>query len=336
MASSPRVSVLLPARNAAETLPAALATICRQSLNDFECVVVDDGSTDATPRVVQAVARADPRIRMVVGQGAGIVSALNIGLEQCRGQLVARMDADDLCHKHRLALQVQGFEAHPAVAALGCHVRLFPTRALSDGMRNYEAWLCSIRDSEGLARDAFIECPVAHPSLMVRRGVLRRFRYADRGWPEDYDLVLRMLADGLQVSVVPERLLYWRESPERLSRTSPICRQDRIVACKAHYLSQGFLSADERYILWGYGDTGKELCAALSSHGKHPSLIVELHRGRIGQRIRGAQVVTPDALAQRRGEPIVASVAGAAPREQIRVALQGWGYREGVDFVCAA
>ena len=336
MASPPRVSVLLPARNAAETLPAALATICRQSLDDFECVVVDDGSTDATASVVETAARADPRIRMVIGRGAGIVSALNVGLEQCRGEFVARMDADDLSHKHRLALQVQGLDARPAIAALGCHVRLFPTRALSNGMRNYEAWLCSIRDSEGLARDAFIECPVAHPSLMVRSIVLRRFGYADRGWPEDYDLVLRMLADGLRVSVLPERLLYWRESAERLSRTSPSCGQDRIVACKAHYLSRGFLSAGERYVLWGYGDTGKELCAALSSHGKHPSLIVELHPGRIGQRIRGVPVVTPDALARRRAEPIIASVAGASPRGQIRAALLGWGYREGVDFVCAA
>lgn len=334
---SPQLDVLVPARNAAATLRAALASIQSQTFRHWRCVVVDDGSSDETAAILASVSAQDGRFHVVSGRGAGIVSALSIGLKQCTAPFVARMDADDLSHRRRFAAQLQLFERDPGLSAVGSHVRLFPTRELSGGMKNYERWLCSVVDASSLQREAFVESPVAHPSLMFRTDTLKLFGYADRGWPEDYDLILRMLDARHRLSVVPERLLYWRESRSRLSRTSPVCAQDRIVACKAHYLAQGFLRDSGKYVLWGYGDTGKQLASALSDHGKTPSLVVELHPGRIGQRICGAPVVHPDALGTQRAESkIIASVAGAGPRQEIRAALDRFGYREGADYVCAA
>src|SRR5437762_848872 len=108
-------------------------------------------------------------------------------------------------------------------------------------------------------RDAFIECPVAHPTLMIRRAALLAFGYRDRGWPEDYDLVLRILQSGGRIGVVPQRLLHWRDGASRLSRTSEKYSIAAFVECKAEFLANGFLASSDRYLLWGFGDTGKAL-----------------------------------------------------------------------------
>lgn len=329
--------MLLPARDAEGTLSAALCSLSSQTFADWECILVDDGSRDRTATIAAEHAARDGRIRVVPGPGQGIVAALRTGLACCSASLVARMDADDLCHKRRLEAQVRAMNADPELTAVGCHPRLFPRGALSGGMRAYESWLTSLRSDADVRRDAFVECPIAHPSLMIRTATLRALDYQDRGWPEDYDLVLRMLEVGARVSVVPEVLLLWRESPQRLSRTSASCLHERFVACKAHYLARGPLRGGAEYVLWGFGDTGKELSRALLQEGKRPGMIVELHPGRVGQRIAGAPVVRPEQLQGRRGElPVVVSVAGAQARAEIRRTLALFDFVEGRDFVCAA
>jgi GT2 family glycosyltransferase len=332
----PAVSVLMPAFNARATLAPALLSVQRQTEADFECVVVDDGSSDETAELARAFALKDPRFRVIAQPHGGIVAALGAGLLQCRGELVARMDADDLMQRGRLEKQRAALLAHPDWAGVGCQVRLFPRRRISDGLRSYERWLNSIRDAEDVAREAFIECPLAHPTLMLRRSVLERHRYHDVAWPEDYDLVLRLLAAGEALGSVPERLLHWRDGSGRLSRRSVRYSIAAFTHCKAEYLARGFLRGASRYVLWGYGDTGKALAAALAARGKHPAAIVELHPGRLGQLIRGVRVIAPSQLPAVERRPLLVSVAGLQPRTEIRAALAQMGFRERRDFVCCA
>jgi glycosyltransferase involved in cell wall biosynthesis len=333
---TPRVSILLPAYDAAPTLPTCLRSIERQSETRFECVVVDDGSRDGTAEVVRTVARRDPRFELVSAPHRGLVEALKLGLAHCRAPVVARMDADDWMHRDRLAAQLAALAAQPELAAVGCHVRIFPRTREAGGRRAYEAWLAELTTARDVRRDAFVECGVAHPTWMIRREVLTRFGYRDLGWPEDYDLLLRLLASGHEVGVVPRRLLGWRDHPGRLSRVHPAYELERFTACKAAHLADGLLAGGPEYILWGYGDTGRLLSRALRAHGKQPVRIVELHPGRIGQRIHGAAVIAPEALAEAPRRPIVASVSGPEARRKIRAFLRSIGRRDGIDFVCAA
>ncbi len=333
---APRVSVLLPARDAEATLPTCLASLRRQREPRWECVVVDDASRDRTGALARSAAEGDPRVRVVPGPGRGLVAALETGLAACRAPFVARMDADDWMHRDRLATQLAWLEANPKADGVGCHVRLFPRDGLRDGRRTYERWLNALGDPGGVRRERFVECPIAHPTLMLRRSVLERFRYREVDWPEDYDLVLRLLEAGHQLGVVPRRLLAWRDAPTRLSRTDPRYGIDRFTECKAAHLASGFLGAHPDYILWGYGGTGRALRRALAERGRRPAAIVELHPGRLGQRIHGAPVIAPEAIPELPRRPLVASVAGAEARARIRAALSGMGWREERDFVCAA
>jgi glycosyltransferase involved in cell wall biosynthesis len=331
----PRVSILLPARNAAATLHACLSSIVRQTEPSWECVVVDDGSTDCTADIARALGRRDPRVLVVSTPPSGLIHALNEGLRHCRANLIARMDADDLMHGRRLAVQRDVLERDASLSAMGCHVRLFPRRSISPRLREYEAWLNGMRTADEIARDRFVECPVAHPTLMMRRE-MAALGYENRRWPEDYDLVLRALASGMRIGVVPRRLLCWRHGAGTLSRTDPRYAQVQFIACKAHYLATGFLANTDDYVLWGYGATGRALRRALARLGRFPSHIVEVKQGRIGQRIHGAPVVVHTALQQLRGRPIVVSVARAGPRRDIRGVLGRMCFVEGQDYVCAA
>lgn len=332
----PAISVLIPAYNAESTLQQALRSVQRQTEADWECVVVDDGSDDGTGRVALELASHDARFRVFRLAHGGIVTALNAGAELCRGELVARLDADDLMARRRLELQRRALDSDASLAGVGCHVRFFPRRAMTDGLRNYERWLRAIANAEAVEREVFVECPLAHPTLMLRRSALQAVGYRDSPWPEDYDLVLRLLQQGKRLGVVPQRLLHWRDGAGRLSRTSMRYSLPAFVECKAEFLASGFLRPVERYVLWGFGDTGKALAEALARRGKHPSAIVELHPGRLGQLIRGVRVIPPDALRSLPREPLIVSVAGLTPRSEIRAALVDMGFVETRDFVCAA
>jgi hypothetical protein len=332
----PLVSVLLPVRDAEAMLGAALRSVARQTLPRFECVVVDDGSRDASLAIARAEAARDPRIRVVPGPRAGLVAALQLGLGHCRAPLVARMDADDWMHRERLAAQAAALAADASLSGVGCHVRCFPRRDVGAGLRAYEAWLASVDSPWRVRQEAFVECPLAHPTWMLRRDALAAFPYRDVGWPEDYDLLLRLLAAGRRIGVVPRRLLGWRVHTARLSRTSPVYATERFTACRAAHLATGPLAAAAPYLLWGYGGTGRALARALDAHGKRPAAIVEIHPRRLGRTIRGAPVISRHALGAPNGLPLVVSVAGAEPRALIRAELARLGWRECVDFFCAA
>ena len=115
----------MPVRNDAAMLRSCLAGIDSQSLTDYELVVVDDGSTDQTPVLLEKASQDDSRIRMIRTEPQGIVSALNTGLTECKGQYIARMDADDRMQKTRLEKQLELMQKDPELELIGCRVEGF-------------------------------------------------------------------------------------------------------------------------------------------------------------------------------------------------------------------
>jgi glycosyltransferase involved in cell wall biosynthesis len=334
----PGISVLLPMYNAQTTLATALESLRRQRFSDWECVLCDDGSTDESAAIALAYAARDRRFTVIRCNHSGLVTTLNAGLRLCRAPYVARLDADDVCHRERLGAQYEYLEQHPELAGVGCGIRTFPRSGLSTSRRQYETWLNSLATEGDIARDRFVECPLAHPTWFIKREVFLAFGYRDMGWPEDYDLILRLLGAGQRLSIVQRRLLGWRESSTRFSRTNRGYDIESFTRCRAHFLAADWLANRPRYGLWGYGSTGRNLARALLLHGKKPAYIVELHPGRIGQRILGVPVVAPSGLASVRcpGDKLILSVAGLQQRSDARHFATAQGLVENEDFVCAA
>lgn len=336
-ASAPAISVLVPCFDAAATIAAALESVRRQQGAGaaFECVVVDDGSRDASADLAERFAREDARFRVLRRAHEGLVASLNAGLAECRAPLVARMDADDLMRRGRLAAQRALLDDRPHLAACGTHVRMFPRGALGEGTREYEAWIASVDSEARVRQDLFVECPLVHPTLMTRTETLRALGgWRDRGVPEDYDLVLRLHEAGEAASVVPRRLLAWRTGSRRLQRTSPAYSLEAFAKLKAEFLARGFLRGGEEYVLVGYGNSGKLLRPALAREGKRPLAIVDAFRH--GNSVDGIPVLPPDALSTLPRRPILASLSGAAKRAEIRRELDARGFVELRDYLCVA
>ncbi len=334
---SPLVSVLLPCRDVGSVLPEAVASLRAQTFGDYEVVAVDDGSVDDTWDQLRAWAATDARVRTLHNHGRGLVAALATAQAYARGLLVARMDADDVAEPRRFEAQLALFRENPTLTACGTHVRYFPRSAVGEGGRRYESWLNSLCSPESVARDVFVECPLAHPTLMLRRSALVGVGgYRDMGWPEDYDLVLRLWWTGATLAVVPEVLLHWRESPSRASRVDERYAPEAFRRCKVHYLARTLAAGRSGVVVWGAGPVGKAFARELLAQHVRLRAFVDLDRRKIGQEIHGVPVIAPEGIEQYREAFVVGAVGSPGARTEIRAALDERGWREGVDYCAVA
>lgn len=330
------VSILMPVRNEARYLPAALTSMQRQTLPNWELVAVDDGSTDATHDILVAAQAADNRIRIIRSSGVGLVAALNAGLQECRAPYIARMDGDDICHPRRLADQAEYLDHHPEVHLVACGFRHFPRSGLKDGMLAYEAWQNTLISHELIMRDLFVESPFIHPSIMVRRELLISMGgYRDKGWPEDYDLWLRMAAANARFARLDSTLLFWRDHPERSTRTMDEYSQNAFRSCKLHHLRQNYLQAVSEVTVAGAGQEGRAWQRLLDAAGIRVARWIDVDPRRIGRELHGAPVCSIETLADN-PYPILVAIGVRQARYQFRKVASEYKLREGRDFVCVA
>lgn len=235
MSGSPLISVLLPVYNSAAFVAATLQSILSQTEGNFELLVLNDGSTDASEQVIQSF--SDSRIRYFHHPNMGLVGTLNRGIAEAKGTYIARIDADDICLPERFAKQVAWLEAYPQTALVSCFITFINEDGLETGTwpadrQNYTA--VQVR-----RQLPYVNC-IAHPGVMVRREVLQRYLYNPvQRHIEDYDLWLRMQAKGEVMEKVPEALLLYRVHSASIT-TVNIKRQNLFFKqfhCKRRYLA---------------------------------------------------------------------------------------------------
>jgi glycosyltransferase involved in cell wall biosynthesis len=335
----PRVSFILPVRNAAQTLPRALDSLFAQTFADFEILAFDDGSDDDSPAVLERAAAADSRLRFVASEHVGLVEALRRLVEASDAPLLARMDADDISPPERLAHQIGLLDERPELALASCLIRCFPEESLAGGMRRYEEWLNSLVEPHEIARDIFVESPLCHPSVVMRRAAYERAGgYLDDALPEDYHLWLRFQRCELPMAKVPRVLFLWRDRPDRVTRTDPRCAPQRLAELKLEFLLSGPLAGRDRIAIWGAGPTGRRWARSLVERGIEIAFHVDVHPRKIHRRTAsGAPIVAPKELERELpcGFMLVA-VGAPGARSRIRRFLAGVGLCDPVDFVCVA
>ena len=332
----PRVSVVIPVHNAADTVGPAILSILRQTLHDIEILLVDDGSNDSGPAILARFARQDPRVRVITLPHGGIVKALNTGTAAASGELIARMDADDVSHPRRIEMQAAYMEREPSCSLLGCRVRMFPRPHMQGGMLHYEAWLNSVVTPAEIARDLFIESPFAHPSVMFRKTAFDAVGgYRDMGWPEDYDLWLRFAAEGLGMAKLPETLLFWRNHLKSLSRLHGMYSPENFRRVRAHFLMEWRLKGVNEVQIWGAGRDGKTWAKLLRATGFDVVQFIDIDRKKVGGKAAGGiPVVWPADII--RGVPILCVVGIKGVREMIRDYLLLDGFTEPSEFIFLA
>jgi hypothetical protein len=202
--------------NGERFLAPAIESVLRQSFADFEFLILDDGSTDATPAILRDYASRDSRIRPIIRVNRGLVASLNELLAEARAPLIARMDADDICHPDRFARQTAFLAAHPDHGVVGSWSEDIDEATLpwhiegDDHPVTHEAFLHNIRHGGPL---------LVHPAVMYRRDLVLALGGYHRAFVhcEDLDLWLR-LASVTRIANIPERLIRYRHYPDQVSK----------------------------------------------------------------------------------------------------------------------
>jgi glycosyltransferase involved in cell wall biosynthesis len=219
--AAPAVTVLMPVHNGASYLAEAMGSILGQTFSDFELLVVDDGSTDATPSILDAC--RDSRLAVHRNErNLGLVASLNWGLDHAKGEYIARMDADDVSLPNRLERQVDFLRRTPRTGLCGTWFRMFGA-ARSPTVR-------PLIRAEDMAAQLFHESPLAHPSVMFRRALFDRhaLRYSHE-YPhaEDFELWTRV-SQVAELANLPEVLLLYRQHEEQVSASKKAAQEESV------------------------------------------------------------------------------------------------------------
>ncbi len=251
------------------------------------------------------------------------------------------MDADDEMHPRRLAAQIEALKDDPKLTLVGCLVECFRPGGLAEGYRRYAEWVNGLISPEAIAREAFVECPIPHPTWVFRREVIEALGgYRERSWPEDLDLLYRLLAAGHRIGKVARSLHRWRDHSARLSRTDPRYGREAFSRVKAHHI--GRVHPMRAAVVWGAGRTGRRLVRMLAAEGLPTRAFLDINPARAGTSWRGIPILPPGELCRRKerwraeGVRILAAVAVRGARQEIRQELVAEGLEEGKDFLMVA
>jgi glycosyltransferase involved in cell wall biosynthesis len=331
------ITILMPIRNAVKTLDETLCSIKAQSVTDFELLIIDDGSVDNSMSKVHEVWGKDPRLRCLLNSGKGLVDALNMGLHESRTQYVARMDADDVMLPQRLAKQFDRLTRDPQCDIVGCAVESFHSQGIQKGYLEYDRWCNSLLTHEDMVRELYVESPMPHPSVMMRRqSIIDIGGYRDMDWPEDYDLWLRAVRSGLRLGKVPEVLLRWRDHENRTSRIHPSYTKRQFMRCKVHHLVRGPLKETKDIVIWGGSRDGGLLGKWLQEEGVNIQAFIDIDPDKIGGMRRGAPVMAMCDLPMLRDYTLLLAVRNRGARDVMRKHVSDLGWQEQNDYLCVA
>ncbi len=324
-----RVTVLMPVYNGELYLRLALDSVLSQTFADFELLVIDDGSTDSTPAILSEYAARDARLRVIrKTPNAGLVAALNQGLDLATGEYIARMDADDICFPERLAKQVAYLDEHPQVGLLGLkyiHIDQAGENvyqgepmppAPEPGTAGYITWKLLWMTS------------IQHPGALLRRAVVTQhhLRYdAAYFTAEDYDLWTRFRRHGL-VERLPDALLYYRVHSGGISllkREQQLRTHFAIVRRELHRLTGQLPAENDGWLLframvpgvdlpdlYPRGDAGRAadllLTIRAKFYGQYGSMLLPDERAQLDLNVlQGLRRLLVDARGDRRAQRTV-------------------------------
>ncbi len=213
---TPAVSVLLPAYNCSKFLSQAIESVLQQTFTHFEFIIINDGSTDDTEKVI--LSYSDPRIKYFKNDGnKGLIYTLNRGIDEAKGKYIARMDGDDICTPERFEKQVNWLEKNPHVSVLALTVTLI------DEQNNVIGYWDDDKNNittNSIKKFLSKNNCIAHPTVIFKTAIIKRFKFdTKQKLSEDYDLWLRLIANGNVIAKLDDVLFLHRILNDSFTRT---------------------------------------------------------------------------------------------------------------------
>lgn len=229
----PLVSVVMSVYNGEQYLREAIDSILQQSFQAFEFIIINDGSTDSTEKILESY--QDPRIQLISRANKGLVASLNEGIAKSRGKYIARMDADDIARPDRLKKQVEYLDTHA-----NCSVVATNIETMNEHGGAAEPWFLDLTTltPEAIFETMAHENCIAHPSVMMRAAIVKKLKYQPVHLAEDWDLWLRILQDGPVIHKIAEPLVQYRVHQASLVQSEQEPADKRVQRFLTSYLSR--------------------------------------------------------------------------------------------------
>jgi len=329
----PKVSVILPFFNAEITLERAIESIACQSLNNFECILINNNSTDNGIKIAEDWAKKDKRFILIHEKQQGVMFASNAGSIQAKGKYIARMDSDDVSKPNRLKLQSEFLDVYSDFDAVAGLVNHISHSENTKGFAKYVKWVNSVQTFDEILNKQFVESVIVNPSAMWRKETGENYgMYKQGSFPEDYEMWLRWLSKGVKIKKLNEIVLDWYDSDTRLTRTQSIYSDSSFYKIKTKYLAKWLEKNNPfhpKVAIWGASRISRRRAKLLTKYGIEIECYIDTKKGRILDHKLFYYEETPLP-----GKMFILTyIKQMNARDEIQKFLDSKGYEEGLNYL---
>jgi len=328
----PTVSILLPFFNDANTLGESINSILTQEFEDFELLLIDKHSTDNSYDLAVEFSNKDERIRLIDVAGKGQANALNAGIENSDGMYIALMSPVDIAAPHRIKEQVEYLDEHKDTGVVAACVQIPPEFEDNTYLEIYLKWSNTIITAEDFSLNRFIEIPAISSTFMIRREIFSRYGYFEKmEFPEDYEIFLRWMENGVNFYKLPAYLQLWRFPVQRLFDRDDQYSTQAFFETKSVYLFRWLQKYNQMFpdvVVWGAGKKARSRFVLIHELGIQSKFYIDQHGNEMYNVIEYKE--TPPAGSHF----IVCFIGNPEVRVKTKQFLVELGYVEGNDFIC--
>lgn len=295
-------------------------------------MAVNDFSEDESGKVLWSYAAKDSRIKVFDNTTKGIIPALRLAYAHSSGQLITRMDADDLMASEKLSILKQIMLSRGRGVLATGKVKYISENTLGGGYQRYESWLNGLIDQGNHFEEIYRECVIPSPCWMVWREDLDVCKaFEPDVYPEDYDLVFRFFKQGLEPVGSDKVLHFWRDHETRSSRNDPHYANQQYFKLKVPRFLQLDREPERPLVLWGAGKKGK-LLASMLLENKQEFRWVCNSPSKWGHEVHGVFFESTETISSLENPQIIIAVGNPEDQEDILIELENLGKLKGRDY----
>jgi len=331
--NTPLVSIIMAVKDTAPYLHDCINSIIAQTYQNWELIAVNDHSTDATPEILDAFAKADSRIRIFHSDVPKLIPTLQRGYREVRGTLINRMDSDDKMPDYKIQVLVDEWHKYGKGHVIAGGTEHFVDEGeVGDGFLRYERWLNEVARTSTHYQQIYKECVIpSHCWLLHKEDLDAVGAFDPIVYPEDYDLCFRMYRHGLKIIGIDYILHHWRDRSNRISRTWDEYKDNRYFDLKMRFFYDIDRDYERPLVLWGAGRNGKDMAKILQSYNDIFHWVSNNEK-QIGKDIYDVRMQSYTDIPSIENPQIMIVVSSPDGKKEILELLQSWDKKAVADY----
>ena len=333
MNKQPLVSIIMAVKDTAPYLHDCIDSIINQSYQNWELIAVNDHSSDETPQILKEYSEKDSRIKYYDSDKPKLIPTLQVAYSYVKGDLINRMDSDDIMPDYKLQVLVDEWNKHGIGTVIAGGTEHFVDEGkVGDGFLKYERWLNDVAKNSTHYQQIYTECVIPSHCWIIHKSDFDAVdAFNPLVYPEDYDLCFRFYRKKLKIVGIDKILHYWRDRSNRISRTWEEYKDNRYFDLKLRFFYELDRDKTRPLVLWGAGRNGKDMAKLLQSYKDTFHWVCDNDK-KIGKDIYGVIMQSFLDAEHLKNPQIIIVVASPDGKKEIQNQLNEWGKKPVEDY----